>query len=448
MNVKFEKVDAVNGLITVEMEKADYADNVEKALKDLRKKAQLPGFRPGQVPMGLLKKRFGAECTAEQVNKLLGEKLYGYIREEKLNVLGEPLPSEKQGPVDFETQDVMTFVFDIALAPEFDAKLSDKDSLDQYIINVTDEMIDGQVQSFCGRAGHQEKVESYESRDMVKGTLAQLDAEGSVLEGGVQVEAAVMLPEYFKSDDEKKKFEGAKVNDVLIINPATAYDNNETELAALLKVEKDKVKELTGDFSFQIEEISRYVPAAVNQELFDQIYGEGKVNSEEEFRAAIRATLEEEYSYDSDYKLGIDLRKYLEDRVGELTYPEAMMKRIMKLNNPDKEFTDEEYKQSINELTWHLIKEQLSDQFELKVEQADVVETAKMVARMQFAQYGMQNVPEEALTNYANQMLQDKRQAEGLVSRTVENKIVAKVKEVVKLNQKQVSIEEFNAMFK
>lgn len=448
MNVKFEKVDAVNGLITVEMEKADYADNVEKALKDLRKKAQLPGFRPGQVPMGLLKKRFGAECTAEQVNKLLGEKLYGYIREEKLNVLGEPLPSEKQGPVDFETQDVMTFVFDIALAPEFDAKLSDKDSLDQYIINVTDEMIDGQVQSFCGRAGHQEKVESYESRDMVKGTLAQLDAEGSVLEGGVQVEAAVMLPEYFKSDDEKKKFEGAKVNDVLIINPATAYDNNETELAALLKVEKDKVKELTGDFSFQIEEISRYVPAAVNQELFDQIYGEGKVNSEEEFRAAIRATLEEEYSYDSDYKLGLDLRKYLEDRVGELTYPEAMMKRIMKLNNPDKEFTDEEYKQSINELTWHLIKEQLSDQFELKVEQADVVETAKMVARMQFAQYGMQNVPEEALTNYANQMLQDKRQAEGLVSRTVESKIVAKVKEVVKLNQKQVSIEEFNAMFK
>lgn len=448
MNVKFEKIDAVNGLITVEMEKADYAANVEKALKDLRKKAQLPGFRPGQVPMGLLKKRFGAETTAEQINKLLGEKLYGYIREEKLNVLGEPLPSEKQGPVDFETQDVLTFVFDIALAPEFDAKLSDKDTIDQYVINVTDEMIDGQVQAFCSRAGHQDKVDSYESRDMVKGILAQLDAEGSVLEGGVQVESAIMLPEYFKSDDEKKKFEGAKVNDVLTINPAKAYDNNETELAALLKVEKEQVKELTGDFSFQIEEISRYVPAEVNQELFDQIYGEGKVNSEEEFRAAIRATLVEEYSYDSDYKLGLDIRKYLEERVGELAYPEAMMKRIMKLNNPDKEFTDEEYKQSINELTWHLIKEQLSDQFELKVEQADVLETAKMVARMQFAQYGMQNVPEEALTNYASQMLQDKRQAEGLVSRTVENKIVAKAKEVVKLNSKQVSIEEFNAMFK
>ncbi len=448
MNVKFEKVDAVNGLITVEMEKADYAEKVEKALKDLRKKAQLPGFRPGQVPMGLLKKRFGAECTAEQVNKLLGESLYGYIREQKLNVLGEPLPSEKQGPVDFETQEVLTFVFDVALAPEFDAKLSENDSIDFYNITVTDEMVDNQVKALAGRAGHQEKVEEYQSRDMVKGILAQLDAEGNVLEGGVQTEGAVMLPEYFKNDDEKKKFDGAKVNDVLIINPATAYNNNETELSSLLKVDKEQVKELTGDFSFQIEEISRYVPAEVNQELFDQIYGEGNVNSEEEFRAAIRTSMEQEYANDSDYKFGLDLRAYLEGRIGEQTYPEAMLKRVMQINNPEKEISEEEFKQSIKELTWHLIKEQLSDQFELKVEQADVLETAKMIARMQFAQYGMQNVPEDALTNYANSMLQDKRQAEGLVNRTVENKIVAKAKEIVKLNAKQVSMDEFNAMFK
>lgn len=448
MNVKFEKVDAVNGLITVEMEKADYAEKVEKALKDLRKKAQLPGFRPGQVPMGLLKKRFGAECTAEQVNKLLGESLYGYIREQKLNVLGEPLPSEKQGPVDFETQEVLTFVFDVALAPEFDAKLSENDSIDFYNITVTDEMVDNQVKALAGRAGHQEKVEEYQSRDMVKGILAQLDAEGNVLEGGVQTEGAVMLPEYFKNDDEKKKFDGAKVNDVLIINPAIAYNNNETELSSLLKVDKEQVKELTGDFSFQIEEISRYVPAEVNQELFDQIYGEGNVNSEEEFRAAIRTSMEQEYANDSDYKFGLDLRAYLEGRIGEQTYPEAMLKRVMQINNPEKEISEEEFKQSIKELTWHLIKEQLSDQFELKVEQADVLETAKMIARMQFAQYGMQNVPEDALTNYANSMLQDKRQAEGLVNRTVENKIVAKAKEIVKLNAKQVSMDEFNAMFK
>ena len=447
MNVKFEKVDAVNGLITVEMEKADYADKVEKALKDMRKKAQMPGFRPGQVPMGLLKKRFGAEATAEQVNRLLGEKLYGYIREEKLSVLGEPLPSEKQQPIDFETQEVLTFVFDVALAPEFDAKISDKDSVDYYNIEVTDEMVENQVKSFAGRAGHQEKVEEYQSRDMVKGILGQLDENGSVLEGGVQVEGAVMLPEYFKNDDEKKKFEGAKVNDVLTVNLHKAYDGNVAELKALLKVEEEQVKELTGDFSYQIEEISRYMPAEVNQELFDQIYGEGNVKSEEEFRANIKKDIEEAYANDSDYKFGMDLRAYLEGRVGELSYPEAMLKRIMQMNN-EKEITDEEFQASIKELTWHLIKEQLADQFELKVEQADVMETAKMVARMQFAQYGMPNVPEDALTNYANQMLQDKRQAEGLVNRTVENKIIAKAKETVKVNAKNVSLDEFNAMFK
>lgn len=447
MNVKFEKIDAVNGEITVEMQKADYAEKVEKAIKDLRKKAQMPGFRPGQVPMSLLKKRYGMEVTAEEVNKMLGQELYGYIREQKLSVLGEPLASDKQQPVDFE-QDVLTFVFDIALAPEFDAKVSDKDELPYYNITVTDEMVDNQVKGMQSRAGHQEKVEDYQSRDMVKGILAQLDENGSLLEGGVQVEGAVMLPDYFKNDDEKKKFEGAKVNDVLILNPNKAYDGHETELAALFKVEKEKVAELTGDFSYQIEEISRYVPAALDQDFYDMMFGEGKVTSEEQLRAIVKENMEQEYKNDSDYKLGIDLQAYLKERVGELTYPEEKLRRIAAANNPGKEISDEELKQSIDALTWHLMKEQLSDQFQLKVEQADVLETAKTVARMQFAQYGMSNVPEDALTNYANSMLQDKKQAEGLVERTVENKIIAAVKTAVKLQEKSVSMEEFNAMFK
>lgn len=447
MNVKFEKIDAVNGLITVVMEKADYAESVEKALKDMRKKAQLPGFRPGQVPASLLKKRFGAEVTAEQINKLLGEKLYGYIREEKLNILGEPLPNENQPAVDFETMDEMTFLFDVALAPEFDAKLSAKDSIDFYNIEITDEMVDNQVKAMQSRGGKQQKVDSYQSRDMVKGILAQLDAEGNVLEGGVQVEGAVMLPEYFKSEEQKALFEGAKVNDVLTINPNTAYAGSMAELKSLLKVEEEQAKELTGDFSYQIEEISRYVPAELGQELYDLVFGEGKVKSEEEFRALIKENMAKEYANDSDYKFGLDLRTYLEGRIGEVAYPEAMLKRIMKLNQGDKEFTDEEYNGSVKELTWHLIKEQLSDQFELKVEQADVLETAKLIARMQFAQYGMQNVPEDALENYAQSMLNDKRQAEGLVTRTVENKIIAKAKELVKLNTKSISMEDFNKMF-
>lgn len=449
MNVTFEKIDAVNGLITVQLVEADYAEKVEKALKDFRKKANMPGFRPGQVPMGMLKKRFGTEIMVEQVNKMLGEQLYGYIREQKLNILGEPLPSENQEQIDFENQKDFTFKFDVALAPEFDAKLTAKDKVDYYTIEVTDEMVQKQVEMYASRAGQYSKVDEFQTRDMVKGLLAQLDAEGNTLEGGIQVEGATMLPDYFKNEDEKAKFNACHTNDVLVFNPSKAYDGNEVELNSLLKIEKDAVKDMTSDFSFQVEEITRYTPAAVDQNLFDQVLGEGAVKSEEEFRASIKETMVGEFVNDSDYKFMVDLRKYLEDRVGAVTYPDAMLKRIMRLNNQDKDekYVEDNYEASVKELTWHLIKEQLSDQFELKVEQADVLETAKMVTKMQFAQYGMQNVPEEALTNYANQMLQNKQQAEGLVNRTVENKICAAAKALVKLNSKSVSLDEFNAMF-
>ena len=283
---------------------------------------------------------------------------------------------------------------------------------------------------------------------MVKGILGELDENGNVKEGGLQVEDAVMLPEYFKNEDEKKKFEGAKVNDVLILNLSKAYDGNEVELSSLLKVDKEQAKAYVGDFSFQVEEISRYVPAPLDQALFDAVYGEGKVSSEEEFRAEIRKGLESEYVNDSNFKFGLDLRTYLEGRVGQLTYPEALLKRVMQSNNPGKEIDEEEFQNSLKELTWHLIKEQLSDQYEIKVEQADVLETAKTIARMQFAQYGMPNVPEEALVNYANSMLNDKNQVQGLVSRTVENKIIEKALATVNLNRKSVSVEEFNGLFK
>lgn len=450
MNITLEKIDAVNGLITVEIEKADYADRVSAALKDFRKKANMPGFRPGQAPMGMLKKRFGEEITVEQVNKLLGEKLYGYIREEKLNILGEPLPNEeKQMDIDFNTMKKFSFVFDIAFAPEFDAKIADTDEIAYYDINVDDDMVEKQVQMYTNRAGSYQKVDDYQEKDMVKGLIAELDADGNTLEGGVQAEGAVMLPNYMKDDAEKAKFEGAKVGDVIVFNPNTAYAGSEVELASLLKVDKEVAAEKKGDFSFQVQEITRFAPAEINQALFDQILGEGVVKSEEEFRAAIRKTMEEQFATDSDFKFMVDLRSYLTTRVGELTYPTETLKRIMRLNNKDKDekFVEDNFEKSLKELTWHLIKEQLSDQLEVKIEQSDVLETAKQITRVQFAQYGMANVPDEVLANYASEMLKDQRQAEGIVERSVENKIAAAAKNLVKLNHKSVSIDEFNKMF-
>ena len=451
MNTTFEKVDQVNGLITMQIEKADYAENVEKELKNYRKKANMPGFRVGQVPISLLRKRFGTEVKAEAIDKLIREKLYGYIRDEKLSVLGEPLPNEEKTPkTDFEMQDDFTFVFDVALAPEFDAKLSKKDKVDFYTISVDDEMVSKQVESYASRNGQYVKVDSYEPRDMVKGLLAELDAEGNPMEGGVQVEGAVMLPDYMKNDDEKAKFAGCKVNDVLVFNPSKAYNDSETELASLLRLKKEEVADKKGDFSFQVEEITRYQTAPVDQNLFDHIFGEGKVKSEEEFRARIKEQLENQFKNDSEFKFMLDLRKHLMERVGKLEYPETMLKRIMRLNNPDKDekFVDDNFEKSLEELTWQLIKEQLTEQFEIKLEQADVLEAAKVVTKMQFAQYGMMEVPEEVLNNYAQEMLKKKEQTEGLVTRAIEQKVAAAAKEAVKLNEKTVTLDEFNAMFK
>ena len=451
MNTTFEKVDALNGLITMQIEKADYAANVEKELKDFRRKANMPGFRPGQVPVGLIKKRFGTEMKAEAVDKLIREKLYGYIRDEKLNVLGEPLPNEEKTPkTDFEMQDDFTFVFDVALAPEFDAKLTGKDKVDFYTIDVDDKMVDQQVEAYAGRNGQYQKVDEYQPKDMVKGLLAELDENGSVKEGGLQVEGAVMLPDYMKNEDEKQKFANCKVNDVLTFNPSKAYNDSEAELASLLRLKKEEVGDKKGDFSFQVEEITRYQPAAVDQALFDHIFGEGKVNGEEEFRARIKTMLAEQFQKDSEFKFLLDLRKHLMERIGKLEYPEQMLKRIMRLNNPDKDekFVDDNFERSLEELTWQLIKEQLTEQFEIKLTQDDVLEAAKSVTKMQFAQYGMMEVPEEMLNQYAQEMLKKKDQTENLVTRAIEQKIAEKAKETVKLNEKTVSLDEFNKMFK
>ena len=450
MNISFENVDKVSALLTLKLEKADYEEKVEKALKDFRKKANMPGFRPGQVPMGLLKKRFGTEILAEEINKILGHELYKYIREQKINILGEPMANEEKTPaIDFATQEEFTFAFDIALAPEFDAKLTAKDKLNYYTINVDDAMVDQQIQAYCQRGGQYQKVDSYQSNDMVKGLLAQLDKKGNTLEGGIQVENAVMLPNYMKNDDEKAKFDGAKVNDVIVLNPYKAYNGSDVELASLLKISKEEAANMKDNFSFQVTEITRFEAAAIDQALFDQVLGEGVVKNEKDFRERIAEDMKKSFVADSDFKFLQDLRAYLVKRIGELEYPEAMLKRIMKQNNSDKDdaFIEENFKPSLDELTWHLIKEQLSDQFEVKVEQADVLETAKAATRMQFAQYGMTNLPDDVLTNYANEMLKNQKQAEGLVARTVENKIVAKAKETVKLTEKTVSLEEFNKLF-
>lgn len=452
MNILFENPDKVNGLMTVTVEDADFKDNVEKTLKDYRKRANFPGFRPGMVPMGLIKKQFGPSVKMDTLNKYVGEQIYNYIRENKIQMLGEPLPSEKQEPVDIEKDGPYTFMFDIAVAPEFKIELNGDTKIAYYDIQADDKLIDQQVDMFASQLGSYEKADSYdgEKRDMLKGDLRELDADGNTKEGGITVEGAVMMPEYIKVDDQKKLFDNAKPGDIITFNPRKAYPDNDSEVANLLKINRDAVKDVEADFSYQVIEINRFKKADVNQALFDQVFGKDTVKSEEEFRNKIAEGLKPQLQANSDYKFMLDVRKYAEDKVGELTFPDALLKRIMLLNNKDKgeEYVEKNYDESIKQLKWHLIKEQLVAANNIKVEDADVKAAAKEAARMQFAQYGMNNVPEEYLDNYADEMLKKRDSAANFVDSAVEKKLVDALKGVVSLDKKTVTLDEFNELMK
>ena len=449
MKISFENPDKINGLLTIVVEEEDYKNDVEKTLKDYRKKANVPGFRPGQAPMGMIKRQFGPSVKMEAVNKIIGQQIYKYVQDNKIQMLGEPLTSEKQAPVDIEKDGPYTFMFDIAVAPEMKVSLTGRDKVDYYKIVVDDKTIDQQVDMLASRSGSYEKAENYEGNDMLKGDLRELDENGNTKEGGITVESAVLMPSYIKVDDQKKLFDGAKLGDIITFNPRKAYPDNDTEVSQLLKIERDAVKDMESEFSYQITEIQRFKKHEVNEELFKQVFGEDTdVKDEAAFRAKIAEGLQEQLVNDSDYKFILDVREHCEKKVGELTFPDALLKRIMLANNKDKgeEFVEKNYEQSIKELTWHLIKEQLIQAQEIKVNDEDIKETAKEAARAQFAQYGMTNIPEEYIENYANEILKKGESVDALVDRSIDRKLAVALKGAVKLNEKEISVEDFNKM--
>ena len=447
MNISFEIANKVNGLLTLTVEEADYQENVEKALKDFRKKANYPGFRPGMVPMGLIKKQYGASAKMDAINKLIGEQIYKYVQDNKIQMLGEPLQHEGQEPQDLEKPAPYTFQFDIAVAPEFSIELNGHNKIDHYTITVDDELIDRQVDMFASRLGSFESVDSYEDNDMLKGDLRELDEKGNTKEGGLTVEAASVMPNYIKNEAQKALFNGAKKGDIITMNPREAYENN-AELAAFLKVKEEELDNYTGNFSYQITDIQRYKKHAVDQELFDRTFGEGEVKSEKAVRERIAEGLKEQLSVDADYKFIQDVRAYCEKKVGDLQFPDALLKRIMLNNNKERgeEFVEKNYANSLKELTWRLIKDQLVATHNIKVDDKDVLEAAKETARVQFAQYGMNNVPDDYVENYAKEIMKKRENVDGLVDRASDIKLCEALKKVVKLNEKEISLEDFNKM--
>lgn len=448
MNIVRKDLDQSNAILTLQIEKADYAEKVAKSLREYSKKANIPGFRPGKIPAGLVQKMYGKAMVAEEVNKMVSEELYKYINDNKINLLGEPLPNEtEQQALDFNTQENFEIKFDIGLAPEFDVQLSTKDNIDFYNIAVSDEMIENQVKSYTSRYGKYIQEEVVEANDMLKGELLEL-ADGKVNESGINVTDAVLTPSVIADEAIKAQFVGATKGTVIIFNPSKAFEN-EAEISSLLKISKDEVKNVDADFQFTIQGITRYHESEIDQEFFDKIYEPGTVSSEEEFRAKIKANIEENLISDSDYKFGVDAQKALLEKYNNLVFPDAFLKRWVLATNKNltKETLEEDFPKMIEDLKWQLIKDKIVKKFEIKVENEDVEEYAKKITKAQFAQYGMVGMDDEMISNYAKEMLKKEETLKGIVDRVIDNKVYNTVKQVVTINTKDVTIEEFNKFF-
>lgn len=448
MNITFDNSEKVSGVLTIVVEENDYQDNVRKALNDYRKKANIPGFRPGQAPIGMIKRQLGSQVKVDTINKLVGEKIYDYISENKINMLGQPMPHLGEEPVDLDAPAPYTLKFDIAVAPEIDIKLSKRNKIPFYNIAVSDEMIDQQIDAYASRGGSYEKVDSYEDNDMLKGDLRELNEDGSTKEGGITVSDAVLMPAYIKVDDQKALFQGCKTGDIITFCPKTAYPESTVEISSLLKISKEEAEKVESSFSYQITEITRYKKHAIDQELFDQTFGEGVVKDEKAFRNKIADNLKEQLSINAEYRFLSDVRAYVEKKLGDVKYADELMKRIMLANNKDKDqkYVDDNYGASIKELTWHLAKNHLLEQCEIKIEDGDVKDIAKDMTRMQFAQYGMANIPEEYIEQYAEEMLKKPEQVDQLVSQAADKKLMKALKTVVALDEKDITFEDFQKL--
>lgn len=443
MQVVKKDIDALNATLTITVEPKDYQEKVEKQIIEFRKKANVPGFRPGMVPKGLVKKMYGKAILGEEVNNAISDGLMNYIKEQKLNILAEPLPNEEDtNAIDWDNQDTFTFVFDIALAPEFDAKLNGKNKLTYYDITVTDEMVNNQVNSYATRFGEYVSADEMGEGDMLKGTLKENK------EGGIVKESAALMPTYMQDEDQKKLFNGAKKGDIITFNPTKAY-SNDAEITSLLGIKKEEVKDMTSDFTFEIQEITRHQAAKIDGELFAKVYGDNNIKDEADFREHIRQEIKANMDEDAKYKFGLDAKAAILKKMGKVEFPEAFLKRWVKTTSKD--MTDEklekEFPQMVKELSWHLAKEQLAEHFGIKVEPEEVKAYAKEIAKMQFMQYGMMHVEDSYLESYAQEMFKNEDQIRGIYERVNENKIFDALKAVVKLETKEISQEDFGKLF-
>ncbi len=448
MNITRENVDELNALLKVDVLKADYEEKVETVLKDYRKKATIKGFRPGMVPIGLVKKMYGRAVLIDEINKLVTESIQNYITEEKIEILGDPMPkADEQDKLDFDSQENFHFTFELGLAPVIDLNLSKKTKVTQYDITIDEKLRNDYLNNYTRRFGELRKAEIIEDKDVVKGKIEALGKDGNPVPEGPVVEETSLSVDIIKDKKIKKQFIGTALNASVDFDLRKAFPND-SEIAGLLKMKKEEISAIDGNFRFSVNEISRFHPAEVGQELFDRIYGEGTVTSEEEFMKRIEDEIAGNLKRESDYKLMMDIKSAASEKT-DFQLPEEFLKRwLVKVNeNTTAEQIETEFDSFRKDLKWQLIRNKVAREGGVKITEEELLAEAANITRYQFQQYGLFYASDEQITNYARETLKREEDAKRIADKILEEKVILLMKDMVKLESKSVTVEEFNKLF-
>ncbi len=453
MNLTKKEIDDLNAQLNIKIEKKDYEENVDKVLKDYKKKAVIDGFRPGKVPFGLIKKRYGLSVLVDEINKLVSKSLSDYLTKTEDKVLGEPLPSENQNDIKWGEQDDYEFFYDIAVAPDFEIKLTKKEKLPYYVVKVEEKDIENQINAYKSRFGKYVDAEEITGEEMIKGDMAQLDDNGEILENGLKVDDVSMLVNLIKDEEQKKLFIGKKAGDTIVFNPKKAFDND-YELAAMLRVQSGDLtdEQKNADYKITINSVNKWVEAEENQELYDNVFGKDAVKTPEEFKEKIIEDIKSAFKPQSEYKFAIDAKEKYVNKV-KFDLPLEFLKRWLRATNDKEKLSDEKLEAEMpifeKDLRWQLIKEKIATDNEIKVEEQDMLDAAKAHVLAQFQQYygAAINIPDEQVTEYAKEVLKNENEMRHLFERKLEEKVLNTIKEKIKIEEKEINIEEFNKLF-
>jgi trigger factor len=448
MNITRENIDDLNAVLTVKIDKPDYEEKVENVLKDYRKKANIKGFRPGMVPIGLIKKMYGKAVLVDEINKAVTENVQKYLTDEKVEILGDPLPKEDEHErIDFDAQEDFTFRFEVGLSPVIDLNISKDDKVANYHITIDEKMRNDYVSNYRRRFGELRNVEKVEEKDVVKGRIESLGEDGNVKEEGITAEDTSLSVDVIKDEEIKKLFIGKAAGDQVDFDLKKAFPND-YEIAGILKIKRENAGSAEGNFRFTIKEINRFFEAEVNKELFDKIYGEGLVGTEEEFIKKVDEEISANLLKESDYKLMYDLRKLAMDKT-EISLPEEFLKKwLLRVNeNNTPETIESEFGSFRKDLKWQLIKNKIARDNEVKITEEELLREAENVTRMQFMQYGLYYATDEQISNYAKEYLKREDEAKRIADKILEVKAAGILKEKVTLEEKDITAEEFNKLF-